>query len=782
MKIKKTSKIKKKILAIIAFCITSITVNAQTINGIIVDETDVPIESVNVVLNTADSVFIEGTTTNKSGEFALRKGSETLKRLTFSYTGYQTKTINVTQGNVGKIIILSDTFALKEAVVIGSNTTFKDGKRIIRPTTEQIEKSPTGFILLDNLELPRLNIDIVKNSISVLGGGSAVLLINGREVDNNEIIGLDSKTIINIEYSDIPSARFAGASIIVNFVVKQVEKGGMLVTDFTNGLTMIYGEDIFSAKFYNGNSQFSVSYMPQFRDLKSQWRDNEETFHLNGTTIERKELGEPARFRYLFHNFRFKYNYFKDNRMFDVALSSEIESFPNNDFKSKLFTNTGSDTLFMTDNSQNTAFTPRLRVYYQEPLSENQMLYVSVSGNYNKRNYKRDYQELLNDNTVENYFYSNVDEKQQIYNASVSYENLINLGKSGWKMNFDAALKHNYSSTKNFYDNKIQKTTTNIYINRSEAGGNVRFTKGKSWIHGGISLHRNSQTIGEINITNYNLFGGFSGKYAMGKRSNITCDVMIAYNEFPPLSYLSNIDQFIDSIQIRRGNAYLKNSKFYQGCFYYDYETPNIYILTKMLYSYTLRPLMESSFLGDNHIIRTVENHKNFQMIQPSAVITIKNVWSLFNIRFFGGFDRYISNGNTYTHRSSIFWFGGKINFKYKKFQLTYEMNNKASDTFWGETLYRSENSSKITLYYINSKFYFGIGCFNILSNYAKGIEINNSTVAPYRRYEYINDFKRGKGIFIKFVKTFRWGQQKDEANVKASDEKTESAILKGQK
>lgn len=248
-----------------------------------------------------------------------------------------------------------------------------------------------------------------------------------RTADREEIMSLDAKTVKNVEYSDIPTARFADASVILNFIVEQPVKGGSFLADLTNGITMVYGEDSFYAKFYNGASQFSIWYMPQFRDFKSQWRENEETFNLSGGTIKRKEIGETARFRYLIQNFNFRYNYFKNERMFDVSLNSEIENQPDNNFKSRLTTNSSMDTLFMTDNSRNTAFTPRLRLYYQESLGKHQFLYASLSGGYFQRNYKRDYQERLSDNTVENYFYSDVDEKQQAYNASLSYENIIDI-------------------------------------------------------------------------------------------------------------------------------------------------------------------------------------------------------------------------------------------------------------------------------------------------------------------------------------------------------------------
>ncbi|MDR2125251.1 MAG: hypothetical protein LBP63_00285, partial [Prevotellaceae bacterium] len=720
---------------------------------------------------------------DKSGKFQLHKNVDTaIKRLIFNYIGYQTKTINVTDGNVGEIMLLPEAQSLAESVVIGNNTTFKNGKRIVTPTTEQIEKSPTGFILLDNLNLPRLNIDIDKKSISAMGGGNVVMLINGREADRGEIVGLDPKTIINVEYSDIPSARFAGAAIVVNFIVKQVEKGGFLATDLTNGLTMIYGEDDFFVKFYNGASQFSVWYMPQFRDLKSQWRENEETFNLNNGTLTRREIGEPARFRYLFNNISFRYNYYTKKRMFDAAFTSEIENFPDNNFKSKLLANTSSDTLFMTDNSRNTSFTPRLRLYYQESLGANQTLYTSLTWNYNKRNYKREYEELLNNNTVENYFFSDVDEKQQVYNAIISYDNLIKLGKSGWVFNLMSSLKHSYINTKNIYNNQYQNISSEIDVHRTTADVLGLFSKNYSYIFGKIGLARNEHSTNEINVTKYNFYGTIGAKYQLSEKSSITTESYIRYNA-PNLSDLNNISQFIDSLQIKRGNSYIRPAVDYGSFVFFMYENKKIRIVPKIEYKYTKNPIMENSYLEDQYVIRSIENHKNFQILRPEISASFNKIWNFLYIRFWFGLSHYISNGNTYKHTNNIFWTGGRINILYKKWQLIYEIWSKDSDSFFGETLQKSEGGDKLTLYYISKQFYLGIGCFNpIFAQARMNAQINYSAVAPYRRYEYMDNFKRGNGIFIKFVKTFKWGHEKDDVDVNAEDVKSESAILKGNK
>jgi hypothetical protein len=106
-------------------------------------------------------------------------------------------------------------------------------------------------------------------------------------------------------------------------------------------------------------------------------------------------------------------------------------------------------------------------------------------------------------------------------------------------------------------------------------------------MHLGTSLYRNQHSVNNINATNYNLYLGLSGRYAFSKTSGLYTDIMISYNENPSLSELSNEDQFIDSLQIRRGNPYLKSPKFYQITNGYEFEIPKPSFRIQTKYNYT---------------------------------------------------------------------------------------------------------------------------------------------------------------------------------------------------
>jgi hypothetical protein len=79
---------------------------------------------------------------------------------------------------------------------------------------------------------------------------------------------------------------------------------------------------------------------------------------------------------------------------------------------------------------------------------------------------------------------------------------------------------------------------------------------------------------------------------------------------------------------------------------------------------------MENTFLEDNYVIRTVENHRSFRRLSAQFWVNISNLWNCLSFTSYIEMNRNFSYGNTYTHLKTIFPFFAKINLKYKRWQL----------------------------------------------------------------------------------------------------------------
>ena len=95
------------------------TAVAGTFTGRVVDETQAPIPFANVVLlNSSDSAFVAGTTTDTDGHFALT-GNTARPLIKITYLGYKTLVLHAAGGDLGTIALEPEATMLGEVVVKG---------------------------------------------------------------------------------------------------------------------------------------------------------------------------------------------------------------------------------------------------------------------------------------------------------------------------------------------------------------------------------------------------------------------------------------------------------------------------------------------------------------------------------------------------------------------------------------------------------------------------------------------------------------------------------------
>ena len=81
---------------------TVIPFKAQTIKGKVTDEKNAPLTYANVVLQTVDSIYVAGTTTDMKGRFELAL-HEKAKLINISFVGYSTIIKEISQYDLGII-------------------------------------------------------------------------------------------------------------------------------------------------------------------------------------------------------------------------------------------------------------------------------------------------------------------------------------------------------------------------------------------------------------------------------------------------------------------------------------------------------------------------------------------------------------------------------------------------------------------------------------------------------------------------------------------------------
>ena len=112
----------------------------------------------NITLQTADSAFITGTTTDSKGLFRIEKVKAGDYQVSVSSIGYKTSVVSVLglsqPIDLGTISLASSSISLDEVTVNASAIRNTADRKITFPTSEQKAASSNGINLLNALMLP----------------------------------------------------------------------------------------------------------------------------------------------------------------------------------------------------------------------------------------------------------------------------------------------------------------------------------------------------------------------------------------------------------------------------------------------------------------------------------------------------------------------------------------------------------------------------------------------------------------------------------------------------
>ncbi len=296
----------------------------QTIRGLLIDEQHEPLPYANVILQTADSVYLTGTTTGLDGRFELAL-HEKAKLINFSYVGYTSVVQKISKNEIGEIQLLPDAKLLGEVVVKDylPKTQAKGDAMVTTVSGTVLEKSGTAENLLDKIP----NVTAQDGAVTVFGRGTPEIYINGRKVRNQqELDQLSSDNIKSVEVVSNPGARYdASVKAVIRIftkkvvgegfgfdnraVLRNIDKYGWAVYDQLNLNYRRNGFDISAmlhgGSFRSGNDQtFVVN-----THLDKQWLQN---LDLTNQKSESKDIETTLTLNYQFdehHSIGARYNY-----------------------------------------------------------------------------------------------------------------------------------------------------------------------------------------------------------------------------------------------------------------------------------------------------------------------------------------------------------------------------------------------------------------------------------------------------------------------------------------
>lgn len=768
------------VLAAAMICAVSMAANNK-VSGVIKDAADKSaLVGVNVSLKQGDQQ-VSGTVTDAHGKFSLEAETGEFV-LECSYIGYEPIGMSLAiNGNInlGTIEMNEASTELGEVVVEGDAVIQKVDRQILLPNKEQLGASSDGMSLLQNLQIPRIVVNPVENSVKTLANQEVQLRINGIEASSSEVMAINPKDVIRIEYHDQPGVRYNGAAAVINYIVKHRDTGGNLMLNASNGVTMSgWGEYHLSGKVNFGKSSFSLLTHYSPRDIY--WtRTNAETYNFSTGTIENREVGEPTRFKMNPMNIALTYNWTNgEKNMLNITLRDFMKFTPQSKTNRDSYLYQGTDSFAIHDHESSKSISPSLDIYYEHNLPDDHHLYFDVVGTYINSSNDRRFEQLPLGETVAD----TTDVTSRVRGNKYSLIGEAIYEKDWENIGLTVGVRHNQQWVENTYlgsaDATVNMTTAETYA-FAEVQQRIKqfsYAVGIGAMHTYIEqgAQKSSNWIARPQLTlSYDFGKGVFWKYK---------GYVSGYQ--PSLSAMSDVAQQIDKYQIRQGNPDLKPVMFVANEMQLSWQSKHVNLNLWANYSYDHKPIMEETYEqlidGQAYAIRTYANHRGFHRLQvaPSVQVRLLQNKLIFTVAPFANY--YVSLGNSYTHKH--FNPGVRASFMgmYNGWQFFGEVTTRYNN-LWGETLEYGEFYHQIGVGYNADKWGFRAMLMNPFSVKGYSIETKDlSALAPNTQHAEMRDFRQM--LILNFHCNLDFGTQRRDSGKRINNEDKENGILSGTK
>ena len=778
----------KRLFIIFITNLIVLTSFAQSFNikGKVVDEDSIPVVSANIVLYNADNQLIQGVETNDAGEFTLQNLSAGGDyKLTLSFVGCENQEFGFEKPaqdiDLQTIVLIKSSEQLEGAKVVA--TKILADRRIVYPTVKQKENSGDGVTLLNAMKLPALSVVPASNTIIYWGrNGNLQLFINDVPASTEQILALAAKDVIYIEYIDKPDAKYTDAGLVINYVVKRFESGitgNANVEKTLNNTNMLKAGIMLKANYKN--SEFGLDYRFSNGKETTGRTDREITDEIfnfaDGTQLHRYNDPVDVFAKYNNHTVALSYVYNKpQNTLFYVKAQYNRNNLPVCDVISDLYNfGTINDTTSQAIRQNNNSNQWYSEIFYRKQLGEKQTLEFKFYNTLNYTTQKNAYREYKNAQLPDLTNIQNiVDGKSRETMIRTDYRFAANKNNSlsTGVLFINTHLNNQYSGTSNGLV-KIDNSRLTSYI--TYRGRSDKF------IYLFDLLFRMNNTSQE-NVNDYTRYEFQPRAYIAYK---FTKDSWITYNltnvpRRPALSQISNVEQIIDDLQVRRGNPFLKTpNSINQTLNIYFYNFFGGQIVFTSAYDYNPKYIAEETFIDNNKFVRMPFNMKYNHAFYNECEISEDA--GFIDISYAFGYSRYINKSETYRHYYGKWHYRLNASLTLFNWRLNATIWNH-NNAFYGETMYTSGRAMYFTLMrtWLKGNLTTALTCINPFSDYSKEGNVNHSAVAPYSNWSYKNHIHRLLMFNVSY--RFNYGRNPVTNVSTSSNVNTDSGIVKDNK
>lgn len=638
------------------------------VKGKLMSEDNHELNYASIRLLSPDSSFVQGTITDSIGNYCLQNVYSGDYLLSISSMGYIPQWHALTIGKQDKKLPLfklkNNNILLDEVVVNSSSFVRKKDRVLISPTEQQVKHSSTGYDLLYNLMIPGMYVNTQKGSVNTLFG-EATLYINGQKADYKEVRALRPKDIEKIEYFEMPTGKYAGDKTSVNYILKKAKTGGYIALDGMQNIGYLVGDYNANLKLIHNNTSYMLFAGHSMESNDGIRTDKKEIIHFPKQKIIRTIHVDDAKLKRNKQYAQLNINNSNDKRTLTGKISLVRQSMPDNYSKSivKYGGSSVNDISSKTETSQTTLM-PSLNLNGSFNLGQTQFFNIDFTTTYTNNEYIRKYSEG-------NYF-SHTEADENLYDITFSTD-------------YNIQLKHNNSFGLNFsHLHSISSATYKGSFNKQS----------HLWTAETLLMGQYNQSFGKVYMSLQ--FGGDLLQYCLHKNETkrylsphanillnyrINPEHSILYglhtgNSNPPMEWINNVSQDIDSLSIKRGNPQLEKTDYYNSYLVYSYQKGKINIQVAGLYWGAVNNVFSDYYIENDKLVNTFRTEGNFHQLKGALAITYKISPNL-HLKL-SGFYRYNEiTGKIKKHRNE--W-GGSFDINYYWKDFAFNIHGKSTE------------------------------------------------------------------------------------------------------
>nr|WP_297163117.1 TonB-dependent receptor [uncultured Dysgonomonas sp.] len=738
------------------------TLSAQRIkiSGKIIDAVESsPIGFATVSLLKQDSTFIKGVNSNDDGRFSIPDVSKEEHLLSISYLGYETQVLPLHKSEkditVSDIALHPASVALNDVTVTANPVIHKIDRDVILPSTSQLKASTSGISLLQNLMLPRLIIDQVNNIVKTSNGSEVQLRINGVIVSYSEVLALLPEDVIRVEFHDNPGLRYGDVEAVLDFITKRKNSGGSINTELMNNPFSGFGNNSLNAKVNHKKSEFSFNSNQWHRNLDFT-RNYEQTFVFPDKEIHQNRIGKAIPFKTIGLNNNLNYSLQESGKyFFNAAIRQFYRNTPDSwDNEQSVYTSENATPVNVYKHTSYRTNAPLVDLYYERNLKNNQLIIVNLIGKYayNKTDYT--FQERRNGILYTDIHNLNKSKKYTFVGEGI-YE------KSFTESKISVGLKHTQTYTESTYSNStalIARRQSETYLY-----GEYQIKKGKFNSSLGIGGTRTSYNVEEDKNEKYIFRPVVRITYNINEDTYLKYNGTI-YNRLPWESDMNDVEQSIDSLQIKRGNPNLKPFLTYQNTLWGGYKKGIFDLSLWMRYRYVDGNITNEIFFENGKFIHQNMNQIAYHNFMGEIKIQVQPIKDRLTMSITPGVARYISKGNNYIHTFTHGYWNAEVNANYKKWIFN-AFFASSFPYFEGETRYIGEVWQNINAGYKTDRFSILGGIINPFTKVWKSGEEVWSASIPSSSI--VTSPSISKMLYLKISYNINFGRQYKSGNKK---------------